>query len=189
MAHEIGVDSRQERGEESATAQNLEAARSVTGEKELQRLIEEPRRGHRRKKLAQGPEGARGGGIDVESELRLEARGAQHPHWVLAVARLGIADETELARGNVLDAAHVVPNGKVGDVVVERVGGEIAPPDVLIDRAVDVVAQNPSARIEGAGRIVLRLVELGGLSVLGVGVRERLLPLPGSRGRTKGRDL
>ena len=48
------------------------------------------------------------------------------------------------------DTADVVPDREVGDVVVERVGGEIAPPDVLVDRAVDVVAQDASGRIEHA---------------------------------------
>ncbi len=46
----------------------------------------------------------------------------------------------------------VVPDREVGDVVVERVGGEVAPPHVLVDGAVDVVAQDAARSIEGALR-------------------------------------
>ena len=83
-------------------------------------------------------------------ELRLEARGAQHAHRILAIARLRIADQPQRARGDVCRTAHVVPDREIGDVVVERVGGEVAAPDVLVDGAVDVVAQDAPGLIESA---------------------------------------
>ena len=50
----------------------------------------------------------------------------------------------------VLDAADVVPDREVLDVVVQRVGGEVAAPDVFVDRAVEVVAQDAAALVEHA---------------------------------------
>ena len=46
MAVEVGVDARQQCRQQAAATQHLEAARTVTGQEQLQRLIEEPRRRH-----------------------------------------------------------------------------------------------------------------------------------------------
>ncbi len=98
-------------------------------------------------------------GIDRETELGRESNGAQHPHRVLAQSPVGIADENQLAAFDVRDTAHVVPDTEVTDVVVERIAGEVTAPDVLIDAAVDIVANDPSllvmldiiALIDGSG--------------------------------------
>ena len=58
--------------------------------------------------------------------------------------RLGIADEAQASRLHIFEAAAVIPHRKIGDVVVQRIGGEIPSPNVLVDGAVDVVAQNSS---------------------------------------------
>jgi hypothetical protein len=42
----------------------------------------------------------------------------------------------------------VIPNRKIGDVVIERVAGEVATPDVIIDGAIDVVANNEATLID-----------------------------------------
>ncbi len=97
-----------------------------------------------------GAIGAAVAGSMLKAELRLEARRAQHAHRILAKARLRIADQPQRARRDVLRAADVVPEREVGDVVVERIGGEVAPPDILVDRAVDVVAQDAPGGIEAA---------------------------------------
>ncbi len=93
----------------------------------------------------------RGGvGMNREAELRGEAHGAQHAHRVLAIARLRIADHAQHALTRVVDAADVIPDREVLDVVVQSVGGEIAPPDIFVDRAVEVVAQDAAALVEHA---------------------------------------
>ena len=216
MAPEIGIHRRQHRREESPAAQHLEAARALPGEEQLQRLIEQARRRHAGEELAQRPDGFRRGRLDLKAELRLEARGAEHPHRILAKARLRIADQPERPRLDVLGPADIVPEREVGDVVIERVDGEVSPPDVLVNRAVDVVSQDSSARIERdlrcgtglrvaapAGRALqrrprlgrnrlgleIRIVELRGLAILGVGLRQRLIALRGSAGGAKRRDL
>ena len=41
-----------------------------------------------------------------------------------------------------LEAAGVVPDAEIRDVVVQRIAGEIAAPDVLVNGAIDVIAQD-----------------------------------------------
>ena len=64
-----------------------------------------------------------------------------------------VIDDSELfaltltTAGFALDTAHVVPDREVLDVVVERVRGEVAPPDVFLDAAVEVVAEYPAVLV------------------------------------------
>ena len=147
--------------------------------------------------------GCRGRRLDRKAELRFEARRAQHAYRILAIARLRIPDEAQRARGDVLRAVHVVPEREVRDVVIERVRREVAPPDILVDRAVDVIAQDATRGVEatvgvrvivvhgstrtgccadGLGRLdvggfVRAFIKLGRLAVLGVGLGQRLIAL------------
>ena len=93
--------------------------------------------------------------VQREAELGLEARGAQHAHRVLAIARDRIADQLQAPRGDVFDAAGVVPDREVGDVVVQRVGGEVAAPHVVVDGAVGVVAQDAAVLVGDAIFVVI----------------------------------
>ena len=43
---------------------------------------------------------------------------------------------------NILYTARVVPDAEVGNVVVKRVTGEIPSPDIVINAAVNIVAEN-----------------------------------------------
>ena len=74
----------------------------------------------------------------------------------LRAAASGSPISTRRRRLDVLDAADVVPDAEVGDVVVERVAREIATPHVLIDAAVDVVANNAALRV--VGRVVVLVI-------------------------------
>src|SRR5262249_37428650 len=65
-----------------------------------------------------------------------------------AIARFRIADEPQAARLDVFEAADVIPEREVRDVVVERVRGEVTAPDIVVDGAVDVVAQDAAPRVE-----------------------------------------
>ena len=99
--------------------------------------------------------------LDREIELGREAHRAQHAHRILPIAGLRIADQFQAARPHIADAVDEIPNRKVVDVVVETVGREIAPPHVLFDGAVDVVAQDAPPLIEGAVLGIVRRSELG----------------------------
>ena len=46
---------------------------------------------------------------------------------------------------NVCNATCVVPDGKIRNVVVQRVDGKIATPDILVDRPINIVTQNAAA--------------------------------------------
>jgi hypothetical protein len=101
--------------------------------------------------------------VEREAELRLEARRAQHANRILAVACDRIADQLETPRADVLDAARVVPDREVRDVVVQRVGREIAAPDVVVDGAVGVVAQDAAVLVGDA--ILVFVVAVAGARV------------------------
>ena len=167
----------------------------MAGQEQLQRFIEQPRRRHAGQQSAQPRYRCRGRRLERKSELGLEARGAQHAHRILAIARLRIADHAQPVRREILRAADVVPDRKVGDVVVERVDGEIAPPDVLLDAAVDVVAQQPAVRIVHAFDLSTRhvefglLVELRRFPVLRIRLRHRLFARRRRAGGAKRRHL
>ena len=154
--------------EQAVLAQQVERALAETRKEELLEFVEQPRwrnvleqPGERRERRARRL-------VDGEAELRLETHRAQHPHRVLAVARLRVADQAQGACAHVLDAADVVPDREVLDVVVEGVAGEVAPPHVLVNRPVDVVAQEPTALVVRTVDVAVRLfvLLLFGLGVL-----------------------
>src|SRR5690348_7352465 len=122
--------------------QYLETLRPMAGEEQLERLIEQARRRHAAEQAAQFPYAGAGLAVEREAQLGLETRGTQHAHGIFAITRGRVADELQPARGNVFDTARVVPDREVGDVVIERVGGEVTAPDVVVDGAVGVVAQD-----------------------------------------------
>ena len=147
LAREMRRGRREQVRDQSVLLQQVEGAHTEARHEQLLELVEQARRRNvleqpreRRKRRARAL-------VQREAELGLEAHGAQHPHRILAVARLGIADQAQRARTDVGDAAGEIPDREVLDVVVERVAGEVAAPDVLVDRAVDVVAQQPTAMI------------------------------------------
>jgi len=91
-----------------------------------------------------------GAGFDREVELGGEAHGPQHTHRILAIAGFRIADQLQPSRADVSRTADEIPNREILDVVVKAVGGEIPPPDVFLNRTVDVVAQNAARGVERA---------------------------------------
>ena len=120
----------------------------MAGQEQLEHFLEQPRRrglGQQRGQL-----GDRRGGrpIDGEAQLGRQAHRAQHAHRILAIALLGVADQLQPARLHVLEAAAVVPHREVLDGVVQRVGGEVAADRVVLDGAVDVVAQQAAVLVQ-----------------------------------------
>ena len=73
--------------------QHFIAAHTVTGEEQLQRLVEETGGRDTAEQFAQPLDRLSGRRIEGEAELRLETRRTQHTHRILAVTGLGIADQ------------------------------------------------------------------------------------------------
>ena len=110
---------------------------------QLEHFIEQTRRRHVMNVIAEfGDRLGRLGG-ELEIELGRKPHDAQHPHRVFPIARSRIADQAQRPAVDVLETRRVVPDAEVGDVVVEGVDREVATPDVLVDRPVDVVAKDP----------------------------------------------
>ena len=69
--------------------------------------------------------------VDEKAQLGGEAHGPQHAHRVFAVALPGVADDAQGLLLQIGDAVVVIDHRLGGRVVVEGVGGEIAPRRVL----------------------------------------------------------
>ena len=80
--------------------------------------------------------------VDLEVEARGEDDGAQHADRILEKARAGIADRSDQAALEILQAADVVDDREGRDVVEQRVDGEVAAERVLFGRAERVVAMD-----------------------------------------------
>ena len=89
-----------------------------------------------------------------EVEARGERDGAQHPDRIFLDARFGIADRSDDARAEILEAADVVDDRERRDVVEERVDREVAPERVFFGRAERVVVMNETLgrpAVDGSG--------------------------------------
>ena len=151
---------REEMLQQSVLAQEVKGALAESGKEEFLELVEQPRRRNVFEQVRERCERRASGFMNGEPELRLEADGSQHPDRVLPIACLGIPDQADRAGADVLEAADVVPDREVLDVVVQRIAGEVAAPDILVDSAVDVVAKQASAVVVDAVerfRLFLRL--------------------------------
>ena len=95
--------------------------------------------------------------MDGEAQFHRETHRAQHPDGVFPIALLRIADEPQDAGLMIVHAADVIDHGKIADVVIEGIDREIPPEGILLDRAVDVITQNP-AILQNA--LIMRLLAL-----------------------------
>ena len=180
---------REEVLEQSVLAQQVKGALAESGKEELLELVEQPRRRNVLEQVRERCERRARRFMDGEAELRLEADGSQHPDRVLAIARLGIPDQADRAGADVLEAADVIPDREVLDVVVQRIAGEVAAPDVLVDRAVDVVAKQASVVVVHAVerfRLFLRLALGRVVDIPGFAVAPRPCPPAPSARRMRG---
>src|SRR5690349_2150495 len=113
MARDVRIDARQQTRQQPTLAQHLEASRTVTGQKQLERFIEQPRGRNSAQEIAQPRDRLSREGIDREIELRLEARRPQHSHRILTEPRLRVADELQRSSSNVFSTAAVVPDREI----------------------------------------------------------------------------
>ena len=80
--------------------------------------------------------------LDAEIEPRGQRNRANHPHRVFAQPDVRIANRAHHAGAKIVEAVDVIDNRKRGDVVEQRVDGEIAAERVFFRRPERVVAVN-----------------------------------------------
>ena len=78
-----------------------------------------------------------------------KANRPKHSHRVFTQAGLRVTDQHQPSALDVFHATGVIPDTEVGNIVIERVAGEIASPDIFVDRAINIVTKNPALVIEG----------------------------------------
>ena len=143
--------------EELVFPQQLQGALGVAGEKEFQHLVEQARRRHAAHARGLGADGLAQLGGDAELQLGGEAHRAQHAHRVLGEAHRRLADHAQHALAQVLKPAGVVHHREIGDVVVQGVDGEVPPPGIALQVAIDVVAHQHALAV-GVGHLLAVLV-------------------------------
>ncbi len=128
--------------EQAQVLQLLHGGAGMAAEEQFQHLVEQPRRRHLQQQLGQFGNLAACLLVQPEAQLGGEAGGAQHAHRVFPVALFGVADQADLAALDGAPAADKVVQREVGDIVVERIDGEVAAQGVFLDAAPGVVAQH-----------------------------------------------
>lgn len=144
--------------EQAIFAQQLVGGQAIASQEQLEGFLEQAGRRNilqQRRQLLDGGGGAR---ADGHVQLGGEAHGAQHPHRIFAVAGLGIANELQLALGQVFQPALEIVQGEILGAVIEGVDGKVAALGILFDGAVDVVAQQHA--FIGLGRHVFAGIDL-----------------------------
>ncbi len=134
------------------------ALQRVARLEDLEELVEQPGGRHAVDQPAEPRHGLRGLGVDLQVQLRGEAHRADHPHRVLPVAGLGVADQADRAGLDVAHAVHEVPDREISDVVVEGVDGEVAAPGVLLDGAEGVVLDDAAGRVQDLPVLALQVL-------------------------------
>ena len=93
--------------------QLLEAPYGMPVDEELQHLLEEPCRRNLVKEMGERVDGLVGPLGDGHSELRGKAHGAEHPHRILVVAGVRIADDVDAPLAHVAETVVEVPERSV----------------------------------------------------------------------------
>jgi hypothetical protein len=156
LPRKTGLRLGEEHAEEVVLAQALEGRQGLAGQEELETFVEEAGRGDILKAVRHEVQRCFRGGGDVEAQLDGETHGAKHAHRVFPIALLGVTDQANQATLKILHAADMIDDGKITDVVIQGVDGEIAPEGVFFHAAVDVVAKDHAAVVDIA--VVLTLL-------------------------------
>ena len=142
------VEQRQQPVVQPLGAQAQDAGHRVPAGQQLQHLVEYARRRHVLEQAGQPRDRRARRLVDLEAELGGEAHRAQHPHRILAVARLRIADHAQPAALDVLHAVVIVDHRFGGRVVVKGVDREVAPRRIVGLIAEDVVGEHAAVRVD-----------------------------------------
>ena len=161
MFFQITVYVRKQRRKQAALPQHAIAVGAMARQEELGGLVKKSRRWHAGQQRAQLGNRLGARRVDFKAQFGFEPRRAQHAHRIFAVASLNVTDQSEALCLDVGQPAHVIPDREVGDVVIERVDREIAPPHVFVNAAVHVVAQQPAVIVLNAMARAARVATCG----------------------------
>ena len=94
----------------------------------------------------------------MKAQFGGKAGGAQHTDRVFPEAGLRVANQVDDLLFDIIQAADKVMQSEVGDVVVQRVDGEIPPQGIFLDTAPGVVAQDQAGFLVGVMLVPVRVV-------------------------------
>jgi hypothetical protein len=126
--------------EEAGLRKAAEGLLGVSGAEDLVVLLEHPRRCRAGDFVTQLPDRIDDGLIEGEIEPGGQREGPQHPDRVFLKSDDGVANRTDDAGPEIFEAAHVIDDGKRGDVVEERVDRKVAAERVFLGSAERIVA-------------------------------------------------
>ena len=155
IAVEQLVDIRKQLAEMAIAAQQFVRRHGVAAEKQLQHLVEQARRRHGFQQRTEQAQRRFGRRLDAEAELGGETDGSQQAHGIFPVALVRVADQPQHPGADIIDAAGVIPDRKIGDVVIQRICSEITAPHVIINVAVAVIAQDAPFFVLQQQRLVI----------------------------------
>ena len=138
---------RQQCRQQAMRFQQFETGHRMAGQEQFQGFLEQPRRRGLGQQGRQPGDRFGGRGLDGETQLGRQACRAQHAHRVFAIARFRIADQAQQPRLHIVVAADVVAYREILDRVIQRIRGEVAADRIVLDRAVDVVAQQAATLV------------------------------------------
>jgi len=156
-----GLSLGKEYAEELVLPQALKGCQGLAGQEELEALVEEAGCGDILKAVRHVVQRCFRGGGNIEAQLDGKTHGAKHAHRIFPIALLGITNQADQAALEILHAADMIDDGKVPDVVIQGVDGEITPEGILFHIAVDIVAEDHAAVVDIAV-ILTRLVHRHG---------------------------
>ena len=88
---------------------------------------------------------------------RCEPYGADHSYGVLNKPRAGIADGTDKALLKVAQARTKVDDREIGNIVSQRVDGEVTAESILFGRPEDIVHENHSVLVLDVAGAAMRM--------------------------------
>ena len=130
-------------------SQKFECGRRMASLKQFQEFVEQSGRRYVCQQISVSAHHVRNAFVDRKTELSGEPNCSKHTHWIFAQALRRVTNHHKSFMLYVLKTTRVVPNTEIGDVVIQRVTGEIPPPNIFFNHAVDVVTNNAAFHIVG----------------------------------------
>jgi len=132
----------EEGGKESALPEELVGLFSCPEEEKLEDFFIESRRSCLGDGVTQFKDRSPCGFLNEKAEHGGKADGAYHAHRVFGKPDFGVADGADHASFQVLHPPHIINDREVGNIVAERIDGEVAAHGIFCRGAEDIVAQH-----------------------------------------------
>ena len=118
--------------EQTALAEQFEAAARCAFSEEFRKLLANPFRGNRVDLSSEPPNGRESSGFDLISESRRETYGAKHAEFILEEATSGITNGPHNVRAQILLTANVIEHFPGVVAHQQPVDGEVPPRNILL---------------------------------------------------------